>query len=46
VIGAMVASGKPRSSHAAQLQASHLHEIAADFLREGAGGERWVWIMT
>src|SRR5262245_66224173 len=27
-------------------QLPHLHEIAADFLREGAGGERWVWIMT
>ena len=27
-------------------QLPHLHEIAADFLREGAGGERWVWIMA
>ena len=27
-------------------QLPHLHEIAADFLREGAGGERWLWIMT
>jgi len=27
-------------------QLPHLHEIAADFLREGAGGERWFWIMT
>ena len=26
-------------------QLPHLHEIAADFLREGAGGERWLWIM-
>jgi NitT/TauT family transport system permease protein len=24
----------------------HLHEILGDFLREGAGGERWVWIMA
>lgn len=24
----------------------HLHEILADFWREGAGGERWVWIMA
>ena len=27
-------------------QLPHLHEIAADFLREGAGGERWFWIMA
>jgi NitT/TauT family transport system permease protein len=27
-------------------QLPHLHEIALDFLREGAGGERWVWIMA
>jgi NitT/TauT family transport system permease protein len=27
-------------------QLPHLHEIAADFLREGAGGQRWVWIMA
>jgi len=27
-------------------QLPHLHEIALDFLREGAGGERWLWIMT
>ena len=27
-------------------QLPHLHEIAADFLREGAGGERWWWIMA
>jgi NitT/TauT family transport system permease protein len=27
-------------------QLPHLHEIAADFLREGAGGERWLWIMA
>src|SRR5437879_5585199 len=27
-------------------QLPHLHEIAADFLREGAGGERWLWIMV
>jgi NitT/TauT family transport system permease protein len=26
-------------------QLPHLYEIAADFLRQGAGGERWVWIM-
>jgi NitT/TauT family transport system permease protein len=24
----------------------HLHEIFGDFLRPGAGGERWVWIMA
>jgi NitT/TauT family transport system permease protein len=24
----------------------HLHEILGDFLREGAGGERWLWIMA
>lgn len=27
-------------------QLPHLHEILADFLREGAGGERWFWIMA
>jgi len=27
-------------------QLPHLHEILGDFLREGAGGERWVWIMA
>ena len=27
-------------------QLPHLHEILADFLREGAGGERWLWIMA
>src|SRR5215467_11622121 len=27
-------------------QLPHLYEIAADFLRQGAGGERWVWIMA
>src|SRR5262245_22340017 len=27
-------------------QLPHLYEIAADFLRPGAGGERWVWIMA
>ena len=27
-------------------QLPHLHEIAADFLREGAGGERWLSIMA
>jgi NitT/TauT family transport system permease protein len=27
-------------------QLPHLHEIFADFLREGAGGERWLWIMA
>src|SRR5256712_2692527 len=27
-------------------QLPRLREIAADFLREGAGGERWFWIMT
>ena len=27
-------------------QLPHLHEIALDFLREGAGGERWIWIMA
>ena len=27
-------------------QLPHLHEIAGDFLREGAGGQRWYWIMT
>jgi NitT/TauT family transport system permease protein len=27
-------------------QLPHLHEIFADFLREGAGGQRWFWIMT
>src|SRR5262249_32535014 len=27
-------------------QLPHLHEIALDFLREGAGGERWAWIMA
>ena len=27
-------------------QLPHLHEIAADFLREGAGGERWFSIMA
>jgi NitT/TauT family transport system permease protein len=27
-------------------QLPHLHEIAGDFLREGAGGERWIWIMA
>ena len=24
----------------------HLHEILGDFWRQGAGGERWVWIMA
>jgi NitT/TauT family transport system permease protein len=24
----------------------HLHEIFGDFWRQGAGGERWVWIMA
>ena len=24
----------------------HLHEILGDFLRQGAGGERWAWIMA
>ncbi len=24
----------------------HLYEILGDFLREGAGGERWFWIMA
>ena len=24
----------------------HVHEILGDFLREGAGGERWAWIMA
>ena len=24
----------------------HLHDIFADFLREGAGGEPWLWIMA
>jgi NitT/TauT family transport system permease protein len=24
----------------------HVHEIFADFVREGAGGERWAWIMA
>src|SRR5262245_21496177 len=27
-------------------QLPHLYEIAADFLRPSAGGERWVWIMA
>ena len=27
-------------------QLPHLYEIAADFLRTGAGGERWLWIMA
>jgi len=27
-------------------QLPHLHEILGDFLREGAGGERWIWIMA
>jgi NitT/TauT family transport system permease protein len=27
-------------------QLPHLHEILGDFLREGAGGERWFWIMA
>jgi NitT/TauT family transport system permease protein len=27
-------------------QLPHLHEIALDFLRQGAGGELWLWIMT
>jgi len=27
-------------------QLPHLHQIAADFFREGAGGELWLWIMT
>jgi NitT/TauT family transport system permease protein len=27
-------------------QLPHLHEIVADFLRTGAGGERWLWIMA
>jgi len=27
-------------------QLPHLHEIAGDFLRQGAGGERWLWIMA
>jgi NitT/TauT family transport system permease protein len=27
-------------------QLPHLHEILGDFLREGAGGERWLWIMA
>src|SRR5262245_26000262 len=27
-------------------QLPHLHEIVLDFLRQGAGGERWVWIMA
>src|SRR5262249_47493229 len=27
-------------------QLPHVHEILADFLREGAGGERWAWIMA
>jgi len=26
-------------------QLPHLHEILGDFLRTGAGGERWIWIM-
>lgn len=24
----------------------HLHEILGDFLRQGAGGQRWAWIMA
>lgn len=24
----------------------HIHEILGDFLREGAGGQRWAWIMA
>jgi NitT/TauT family transport system permease protein len=24
----------------------HVHEILGDFLRQGAGGERWAWIMA
>ena len=27
-------------------QLPHLHEILLDFWREGAGGERWIWIMA
>ena len=27
-------------------QLPHVHEILGDFLREGAGGERWAWIMA
>ncbi len=27
-------------------QLPHLHEILGDFLMEGAGGERWIWIMA
>jgi NitT/TauT family transport system permease protein len=27
-------------------QLPHLHEIAGDFLREGAGGQRWILIMA
>lgn len=27
-------------------QLPHIHEILGDFLRQGAGGERWAWIMA
>ncbi len=27
-------------------QLPHLHEIVLDFWRQGAGGERWIWIMA
>ena len=32
--------------HLPSYQLPHLYEILGDFLREGAGGERWIWIMA